>query len=196
MQARLGTNTHKGAIFLGGLLLARFRAAGAEPESLRPAVAEVAEEIIAQLTPAASHGAVVRQSYRVGGILAEAQAGLPSLFDVALPAWQQSQSPCSQPSRGSFAMLAALMQRVEDTTALHRCGPLGLERLRRDGRELELLLGRGGNPVPLLQELNLDYRRLNLTMGGVADLLGLAFGYLDYLGEPVGVELTAAGGER
>lgn len=194
MQARLGTNTHKGAIFLGGLLLlARFRAAGDGPESLRSAVAEVAEEIIAQLTPGASHGAAVRQSYRVGGILAEARAGLPSLFDVALPAWHQSQAHCGQPARGSFAMLAALMQSVEDTTALHRCGPAGLERLRRDGRALERLLARGHDPVPLLRQLNQDYRRRNLTMGGVADLLGLAFGYLDYLGEPVGAELVVAG---
>jgi triphosphoribosyl-dephospho-CoA synthase len=197
MQSRLGTNTHKGAIFLGGLLLlARFRAGGDEPESLRSAVVEVAEEIIAQLSPGASHGAAVRQNYQVGGILAEARAGLPSLFDVALPAWQQSQSPCGQPSRGSFAMLAALMQRVEDTTALHRCGPLGLERLRRDGRELELLLGRGEDPVPLLQALNVDYRQLNLTMGGVADLLGLAFGYLVYLGEPVGFTRRSSGRDR
>lgn len=194
MHARLGTNTHKGAIFLGGLLLvARFRSVGDEPESLRSAVVEAAEEIIARLSPGASHGAAVRQSYRVGGILAEARAGLPSLFKVALPAWHQSQSDCGQPLRGSFAMLAALMQRVEDTTALHRCGPLGLERLRRDGRELELLLGRGEDPVPLLQKLNQEYRQLNLTMGGVADMLGLAFGYLDYLGESVGMELVSAG---
>jgi triphosphoribosyl-dephospho-CoA synthase len=195
MLARLGTNTHKGAIFLGGLLLVGcFRAADGAPQTLRSAVAEVAEEIIARLSPGASHGAVVRQSYRVGGILEEARAGLPSLFEVALPAWQQSLALWNQPLRGSFAMLAALMQRVEDTTALHRCGPPGLERLRRDGGELELLLGQGGDPLPLLQRLNEDYRQMNLTMGGVADMLGLAFGYLDYMGEPVGVELEFAAG--
>lgn len=195
MQSRLGTNTHKGAIFLAGLLLvARYRATGGGPESLRPAVADVAEEIVALLTPGASHGAVVRENYRVGGILAEARAGLPCLFDLALPAWYQSLSRCAQPLQGSFAMMAALMQSVEDTTALHRCGPPGLERLRRDGRELELVLDRGENPLPLLQQLNKEYQRLNLTMGGVADILGLAFGYLDYLGEPVGNELEFVAG--
>lgn len=194
MLSRLGTNTHKGAIFLGGLLLtARFRSYSAEPADLRPAVAAVAGEIIAQLTPEPSHGAVARKNYRVGGILAEAGAGLPGLFDIALPAWHASLTRGDQPLRASFAMLAALMQSVEDTTALHRCGPPGLERLRRDGRMLEQLLARGENPLPLLQQLNADYRRCNLTMGGVADLLGLAFGYLDFLGEPVRIasELTA-----
>lgn len=195
MHLRLGTNTHKGAIFLGGLLLvARFRSVDGKPESLLLAVSEVAEEIIAQLTPEASHGAAVRQSYQVGGILAEARAGLPCLFEVALPAWYGSLARWGMPLRGSFAMLAALMQRVEDTTALHRCGYAGLERLRCDGRELELLLGRGEDPLPLLQELNQEYRRMNLTMGGVADMLGLAFGYLDYLGEPVGMELELSAG--
>lgn len=186
MLASLGTNTHKGAIFLGGLLVAAHARAGrGEPQALRPAVAAVAGEIIAQLDPEPSHGAIARQNYRVGGILAEAGAGLPGLFDIALPAWHAGLQRWGQPLRGGFAMLAALMQSVEDTTALHRCGPAGLARLRRDGRTLERLLARGEDPVPLLQRLNHDYRRCNLTMGGVADLLGLAFGYLDFLGEPV-----------
>lgn len=188
MLARLGTNTHKGGIFLGGLLLtAHARAGRGEPQALRPAVAVVAREIIAQLNPEPSHGAVARQTYRVGGILAEARAGLPALFDIALPAWQGSLNRWGHPLRAGFAMLAALMQSVEDTTALHRCGPPGLERLRRDGRRLELLLARGQDPLPLLRLFNEEYRRLNLTMGGVADMLGLAFGYLDFLGQPVRV---------
>lgn len=188
MLASLGTNTHKGAIFLGGLLVAAHARAGrGEAEALRPAVAAVAGEIIARLVPEPSHGAIARQNYRVGGILAEAWAGLPGLFDIALPAWQANLQRWGQPLRAGFAMLAALMQSVEDTTALHRCGPAGLARLRRDGRTLERLLARGEDPVPLLQQLNDDYLRCNLTMGGVADLLGLAFGYLDFLGEPVRV---------
>lgn len=191
MLARLGTNTHKGGIFLGGLLLTAYARAGSgEPQALRPAVAAVAGEILAQLHPEPSHGAAARQTYRVGGILAEARSGLPGLFDIALPAWQASLARWGQPLRAGFAMLAALMQRVEDTTALHRCGPPGLERLRRDGRALELLLNRGQDPLPLLRQLNADYQRLNLTMGGVADLLGLAFGYLDFLGQPVRVAPT------
>lgn len=188
MLSRLATNTHKGVIFLGGLLLtARARATDGKLESLRIAVAAVAAEIIALQAPAASNGATARQNYRVGGILAEALAGLPGLFDIALPAWHASIARWSDPLRAAFAMLAALMQHVEDTTALHRCGQPGLERLRRDGQRIELLLAQGKDPVPLLQQLNNEYRCSNLTMGGVADLLGLAFGYLNYLGEPVQV---------
>ncbi len=193
MLARLATNTHKGAIFLGGLLLtARARTTDGESETLRLAVAAVADEIIALQAPAASNGAAVRQIYRVGGILAEARDGLPCLFDIALPAWHTSIAREDNPLRAAFSMLAALMQKVEDTTALHRCGEPGLERLRHDGRSIEQLLARGENPVPLLQQLNREYQRINLTMGGVADMLGLAFGYLAFLGEPVRVAAEQA----
>ncbi|HEY7746411.1 MAG TPA: triphosphoribosyl-dephospho-CoA synthase, partial [Desulfuromonadales bacterium] len=56
MLATLGTNTHKGAIFLGGLLLvARFRATAAE-QPLQPTVAAVAREVLAFSPPAATNG--------------------------------------------------------------------------------------------------------------------------------------------
>ena len=82
----------------------------------------------------------------------------------------------------SFAALARLMQTVEDTTALHRCGEAGLARIRADGARLEQLVD-AGEHVSFLRERNASYRRMNLTMGGVADLLGVAFGWLAYRGD-------------
>ena len=67
------------------------------------------------------------------------------------------------------------MQCVEDTTTLHRCGPIGLARLRRDGRALADLVASGADPVPRLEAWNRDYQRLGMTMGGVADCMALAF---------------------
>jgi triphosphoribosyl-dephospho-CoA synthase len=82
----------------------------------------------------------------------------------------------------SWLMMGRLMQTVEDTTALHRCGRTGLDRLHRDGRRLEETIAAGEDPFSLLRQFNEDYRRKNLTMGGVADMLGLAFGYLVWRG--------------
>ena len=79
-------------------------------------------------------------------------------------------------------MLSRLMQTVEDTTALHRCGSAGLARLRADGRSLSVS-SRPGLHVPFLRERNALYRRMNLTMGGVADLLGAGLGWLVHRGE-------------
>ena len=80
-------------------------------------------------------------------------------------------------------MLARLMQTVDDTTTLHRGGPAGLARLKRDGRRLERLIAAGEDYPAFLCATNRAYIEMNLTMGGVADLLALAYGYLLASGE-------------
>ena len=65
------------------------------------------------------------------------------------------------------------MERVEDTTALHRAGAAGLARIRWDGARLAALLDAGEDPDARLAEWNDDYRRERLTMGGVADCLAV-----------------------
>ena len=183
MLRELGTNTHKGALFLGGLLLVgRHRAAGDDDASLRAGVAAAARELHATRAALSTHGEDARRQFGVGGILAEALAGLPSLFD-ALPAFRAARPRGEDLSAASFAMLARLMQTVEDTTALHRCGLVGLERIREDGARLQRLLERSGDHVGFLRGRNALYRRMDLTMGGVADLLGMGLGLLAYRGE-------------
>jgi triphosphoribosyl-dephospho-CoA synthase len=189
MLRELGTNTHKGALFLGGLLLVgRRRAAGADDASLRAAVAAAARELPATRAALSTHGEDARRQFGVGGIVAEALAGLPSLFD-ALAAFREARRGGADLSAASFAMLARLMQTVEDTTALHRCGLAGLVLIRDDGARLQRLLERSGDHVGFLRGRNALYRRLNLTMGGVADLLGMGLGQLAYRGE-IPVERT------
>jgi triphosphoribosyl-dephospho-CoA synthase len=183
MLAELGTNTHKGAIFLSGVLLIASRRVGSDDEpALRAAVSSVASEIAALTARRATHGEVARRRYRVSGILGEVEAGLPSVFDVGVPAFRAAVRRGGDDAAASFAMLARLMQTVEDTTALHRCGPMGLARLRADGARLERLVS-AGTHVPFLLARNALYRRLNLTMGGVADLLGVGLGWLAHRGE-------------
>ncbi|BCR05531.1 2-(5''-triphosphoribosyl)-3'-dephospho-CoA synthase [Desulfuromonas versatilis] len=184
MFKRFGTNTHKGAIFLCGLLVAAQARSGArEPAQLSAATAELAEEFFALGQVPPSHGKKVRQRFGRGGIILEALRGLPALFQTALPAWRDGIALCGDPAEAGFFVLARLMQQVEDTTALHRCGELGLARLRQDGRFLEAALSSGRSVRQHLTLLNEEYCQMNLTMGGVADLLGVAFGYLEYRGE-------------
>ncbi len=182
---RCGTNTHKGAIFLGGVLLtARWRAPADldDPAALRPAVIAVAHELLDHRTLPESHGEEARRRFRVGGIVREALEGLPSVFEVALPAWRDARARSLDGDAASFLVLARLMRVVEDTTALHRCGEAGLAVLRRDGAALEARLEAGDDPVAFLRERNVAYRALRLTMGGVADLLGMALGLLAHAG--------------
>ncbi len=179
LLARFSTNTHKGAVFLSGLLLcARYRCADCSESELRPALAETAAEVLCRITHEDTHGQRARQRFQVGGILSETAKGLPTLFETALPAYREGADRGWTHEQAAWLAMARLMQTVEDTTTLHRCGTAGLERLRRDGRYLEHLLGDREKAVSWLTETNHQYRALHLTMGGVADLMAMTFALL------------------
>jgi triphosphoribosyl-dephospho-CoA synthase len=193
MVAAAGANTHKGYIFLAGLVLLAAATGGAR--NLQTAIASLARRILAPAgrdeAAGASHGALARAAHGVGGIHAEALGGLPSVFGcgLAVLAAGEPDSPETQ-----HRLMAALMQAVEDTTAVHRGGLPGLARLRADGERLARLIDDRAEYLPSLASLNDDYRRLNLTMGGVADCMALSFalhGWLD--GVPGGARGGSAG---
>jgi len=188
MLDNLGTNTHKGYLFLSGLMLvAAWHAPSADEQNVREQIAVLAGEFFAAQEEQATHGRRQRALYGVGGIVREALNGLPALFDEAVPAYLEAMERHGHPKIASFAMLGRLMQTVDDTTTLHRCGTMGLSRIRRDGRQLERLLAMEEDCEPFLHDLNREYIRMNLTMGGVADMLGLSYGYLLACGCLLGV---------
>ena len=180
----LGTNPHKGYVFLSGMLLiARWRAASPDEAAIRRALSALADNFFWAGEAAASHGRLAREKYRAGGIVQESRRGFPALFEAALPAFRASAKQGAGFSEASFAMLARLMQTVDDTTTLHRGGPAGLARIQRDGRRLAQLIASGDDYPAFLRATNRAYIGLNLTMGGVADMLALAYGHLLACGE-------------
>jgi triphosphoribosyl-dephospho-CoA synthase len=193
MLAELGTNTHKGYIFLSGLLLvARWREPSDDANRFRETIASLACDFFDRQREMATNGSLARARYGARGVIREARGGFPALFDAALPAYQEAFARHGSFLTASFAMLARLMQTVEDTTTLHRCGTLGLARIRRDGRQMERIISQGDDCVPFIQAINKEYIRMNLTMGGVADMLGLSYGCLIASGALQGECLQAA----
>jgi len=191
MHHAAGSNAHRGLIFLGGLLVLAACDACREGEregagALRPRVARLAREFCgrpaagAEATP----GARARMAHGVQGILGEALAGLPAVFDAGLPAFRATLARRGDRRRAALRAMAELMRTVEDTTALHRTGPAGLARLRADGRGLAALLDADGEPDAQLARWNDDYRRAGLTMGGVADCLALTLALAGSAGSP------------
>jgi triphosphoribosyl-dephospho-CoA synthetase len=184
MLERVGTNCHKGYIFLSGLLLAASSQAPPRQErALSEAVARLAARFFDQTENPESNGSRARETYRARGIKGEALLGLPALFEEALPAFRREIASGGNRGSAVYAMLGRLMATVEDTTALHRCGSRGLETVREDGRKLELLVAERKDFLAFLAERNEHYVSRNLTMGGVADLLALAFAWLSHTGE-------------
>jgi triphosphoribosyl-dephospho-CoA synthase len=172
MMQAIGTNAHRGYIFLSGLVLL---GACDDARPLREAIAGVAGAFFG-LDPVGEMsrpGERIRRAHGMGGVRAEALAGLPSVFEVGLPAYRSARS------HAAFHALASLMRVVEDTTAAARCGPDGLARVRADGRRLGDLLAIGDDPAPMLTALNREYSVMRLTMGGVADCVALVFALVE-----------------
>ena len=175
MTQAIHANAHKGFIFLGGLtLMAAFRSAGSL-DRLPGMISELAQAFFAGHGARDSHGACIRDRHGLGGIRAEAMQGLPAVFEHGWPRYREALEAGWEPDQAAFYLMAVLMQRVEDTTAVSRCGLEGLDRIRRDGAGLQRLLERGQDPEPVLADLNRDYCRSGLTMGGVADCMALTF---------------------
>ena len=179
MFREVGANAHKGFIFLAGLLVVAASSGANSLDALRSSAAELARRLFSGRATG-------------GGIASETTGGLASVFDVGLPAFTSALSRFSDGQLASHLLLARLMTVVEDTTAVKRCGPAGLARIRSDGARLEALIDRGGDHLAALASANADYRAMRLTMGGVADLVALTLG-LFFLIEP-GHPFSAADG--
>jgi holo-ACP synthase CitX len=178
----IGSNAHKGYIYLAGLVLLAARTATDQP-SLRSNVSMLARRVLDRrtlpeaTTASPSHGDRARADHGVAGIVGEALQGLPSVFERGLPVLDASGGPAVK-----HLLMAILMQSVEDTTAVHRCGTAGLARLRADGSRLQRQIECGDGYESWLVALNDEYRRRNLTMGGVADCMALCFALNDWFG--------------
>jgi triphosphoribosyl-dephospho-CoA synthase len=175
MTQAIRTNAHKGFIFISGLVLMAACRCQGRMNLLPLAVAKVAQGFFPRFGATDSHGARLGRSHGLGGIKAEAERGLPAVFDHGWPKYREALAEGWTADHAGFYLMAVLMQQVEDSTAVSRCGLDGLRRLRQDGARLQRLLEQRRDPEPWLAALNQDYRRSGLTMGGVADCMALTF---------------------
>jgi triphosphoribosyl-dephospho-CoA synthase len=179
MIRKIQANAHKGFIFLSGLVLMAACACDGRADFLRQEISSIAKGLFAHIGSPDSHGTDIRNSYGLRGIRAEAEQGLPAIFEHGWPKYREALEAGWDPEHAAFYLLSVLMQQVEDTTAIHRCGLEGLSRLRRDGARLQKLLEQQQEPKPMLAALNEEYCAAGLTMGGVADCMALTFALQD-----------------
>lgn len=174
-----GVNTHRGAIFGMGLLCAAagFRARYAVPGTLGRVVAHRwGIDIDASPVHLHSHGSKVARQHGAGGARAEAAAGFPSLYTVAIPALQDGRrlAPLDTDAAQVHALMT-LVARVTDTNLLYRGG---LEGLRFAQEEACAFLEAGGCGEPgwyrRAVAMHHAFVARRLSPGGCADLLGMA----------------------
>ncbi len=177
-----GVNTHRGAIFSMGLLVAALAAADGEAPG-PPTAADVRAALLhnwgaalqrhAQRgAMATSHGSAVRRSTGRDGAREEAASGFPSLFDLALPAYRQAAAAGLDGNACAVQTLFVLMAAVDDTTVLHRGGLDGGAFVRRSAVDF---LAAGGCRRDGWRDEALALHRAfvarRLSAGGCADLL-------------------------
>ncbi|HEV3427078.1 MAG TPA: triphosphoribosyl-dephospho-CoA synthase [Paraburkholderia sp.] len=182
MRATGGSNAHRGAIWIVGLLVAgatimHTPADDASPFAHANAIADTAAQIARfddrLATPApASNGERVRERYHVGGARQEAQDSFPHVVRVGLPALHAARAQGHDEATARVDTLLAIMASLDDTCVLHRAGLAGHEAAQsgaqrvRDAGGIATRAGRAA-----FDALERTLLALNASPGGAADLL-------------------------
>ncbi|RFP18911.1 MULTISPECIES: triphosphoribosyl-dephospho-CoA synthase MdcB [unclassified Duganella] len=183
LKATRGINTHRGAIFSLGLLCAtagRARAQGTPmtPAALRAAMLirwgeELAMHAAAVAAPSdLSNGLRVAARYAVSGAREEGALGLPSVFEIGVPALLASRARGASMTHARIDTLFTLMARISDSNVYHRAGPQGAQTVRTHAQHF-IDLGGTANADWCAQALasHQAFVQQRLSPGGAADLL-------------------------
>jgi triphosphoribosyl-dephospho-CoA synthase len=182
LAATGGINTHRGAIFVLGLLCAAVGAAQADGEALE---AEAVRASLRQHWGAALEARSHRVPTLPGGLAArrhglrsasqEAALGFPVLFEVALPAWARARAHGLEAQRTRLEVFFSILAVLDDSNLAHRGGLEGLHFARQAARGF---LARGGaapaGALAAAQAIHRDFVARRLSPGGCADLLAAA----------------------
>lgn len=184
LQTTRGVNTHRGAIWALGLLVA---ATALDPQAntagavtLRAARLALLEDRYAPRP--LTHGAQVALRYGVRGAREEAQLGFPAVIERALPQLRRSRAGGHGEQNARLDALLAIMTRLADTCVLYRAGEAGLHAMQQGA---QAVLDAGGSATlagrRLLLALDQQLIALNASPGGAADLLAACL-FIDRVG--------------
>jgi triphosphoribosyl-dephospho-CoA synthase len=167
-----GVNTHRGAIWALGLLVAAAALENTKASAVTLCAARLALLDDRYAPRPLSHGAQVAQRYGARGAREEAQLGFPAVLQRALPQLQRSRALGHGEQNARLDALLAIMTRLADTCVLYRAGEQGLQTMQLGA---QAVLDAGGSASlggrRRLHELDEQLIALNASPGGAADLL-------------------------
>ncbi|RON56629.1 triphosphoribosyl-dephospho-CoA synthase [Pseudomonas frederiksbergensis] len=167
-----GVNTHRGAIWALGLLVAAAALENTNASAVTLCAARLALLDDRYAPRPLSHGAQVAQRYGARGAREEAQLGFPSVLQRALPQLKHSRALGHGEQNARLDALLAIMTRLADTCVLYRAGETGLQTMQLGA---QAVLDAGGSASlggrRRLHELDEQLIALNASPGGAADLL-------------------------
>lgn len=189
LAATGGVNTHRGAIFMLGLLCATAGALAADGERPTP---QALRQTLADRWGAALTARAERPSTLPGGMAArrlglrsasaEAALGFPTLFETAGPALRLARLRGLAATPARLDALFAVIAVLDDSNLAHRGGLEGLNWAQAAARGF-LAAGGAGAPQGLraAEALGAEFVRRRLSPGGAADTLAAAC-WLERLG--------------
>ncbi|MGZ3233767.1 MAG: triphosphoribosyl-dephospho-CoA synthase [Croceibacterium sp.] len=175
MAATGGVNTHRGAIWALGLLVA---AAAIEPgntgaaqtASIAAAIATHPDRFGPSRTGHKGEQACLR--FKVAGARGQARAGFPHVVELGLPELQRSRARGDSETSARLNALLAIMSRLDDTCVLSRGGVAALTQLQQSASGV--LAAGGAATLPgrrALRRLDAEALASKVSPGGAADLL-------------------------
>ena len=184
-QHTLGINTHKGAIFSFGLIVA---ATAYLSESGQNATAENILDVCAQMAQLSmadfedqnihkSFGKQLFKTHNIKGIRGQAAAGYPAVRG-AYPLLCQLMRDGASVDEAGVKVLLKLLCEVQDTNIIKRSDEQTLIKVQSRAREI----ADGDNVSEHLRQMNDEFVKLNISPGGCADLLAICF-LLYFIGE-------------
>lgn len=182
LAATGGINTHRGAIFVLGLLCAAIAATQADAREAR--AGEVRTTLLRHWGAALAQrcaraptlpGGLAAQRLGLRSASQEAALGFPVLFDTALPAWAGSRQRGADAMRMRLQSFFAILAVLDDSNLAHRGGLAGLQFARTQARGF---LADGGAEQPggvaRAWGLHRGFVARRLSPGGCADMLAAA----------------------
>lgn len=189
-----GVNTHKGTLFLLGISCAaggKILQVKAPFSALRSVIQEMTEGLVERelrsrveelkMLPLTdlTHGERLFLTHNIEGVRGEAERGLPTVFNTALPFYKENQD-LSLDQR-LVQTLLFIMQFSEDTNVLHRHSCVTLSEVQARAKQILALGGvrtaEGNKAIAAMAE---DFCRRQISPGGSADLLGVTV-FMDLL---------------
>jgi triphosphoribosyl-dephospho-CoA synthase len=182
LAATGGINTHRGAIFMLGMLCASAGALAAQRDQLAPLALR---QVLAACWGEALTARAQRPSKLPGGMAAcrlglrsastEAALGFPTLFETAVPALRAAHARGLASTPARLDTLFAVMAVLDDSNLAHRGGLEGLRFAQAAARDF-LAAGGAGSPRGLetARDLGAEFVRRRLSPGGAADTLAAA----------------------
>ncbi|TXI93755.1 MAG: triphosphoribosyl-dephospho-CoA synthase MdcB [Neisseriales bacterium] len=172
LKATNGINTHRGAIFIFGLLipgLSYLISRGLDSETLSATIIKNYSADLSTHKPnPASHGSKIREQYQLEGIIDSAGKGFPLIF-AALEELSSYMQLYTNETYIRLKLFFYIMQHLDDTNLVYRGGIDALKYAKIEAAQLSKI---ECNKMQYDAALSLhhDFIRKNLSPGGSADV--------------------------